>query len=97
MKKFKLTKREYIVAGVLVLAGIYAFTGVVVTTALVGGIGGIIIGANLPASWRAKLMMVGRKAQAPPTITVPPAPYPAEASRPPVPGERRDDIYGGGS
>ena len=72
MKKLKLTKREYVVAGVLVLAGVYAFLGVVVTTAIIGLIGGAIVGANLPASWRAKLVM-GRKAQGP-TITVPPAP-----------------------
>lgn len=94
MKKLKLTKREYIVAGVLALAGIYAFLGVVVTTAIIGIIGGAIIGANIPEKYRRRLVM-GRKGS--PARTVPPAPYPAEASRPPVPGERRDDVYGGGS
>ena len=88
MKKLKLTSREYVIAGVLVLAGVYGFLGVIVTTAIIGLVGGAVLGANLPAKWRAKLVM-GRKAQTAPTITVPPAP--------PVPGERRDDVYGGGS
>ena len=87
MKKLKLTKREYIVAGVLALAGVYAFLGVVVTTAIIGIIGGAIISANMPEKYRRRLVM-GRKAKAS-TITVPAAP--------PVPGERRDDVYGGGS
>ena len=86
--KLKLTKREYIIAGVIAVAAVYFVAGMIVTTALVGLAGGAVVGANLPASWRARLYIgnIGRK-KAPKTV---------EGTAKPV-ETKAPDAYGGGS
>ena len=86
MMKLKLTKREYVIAAVLVFAAVYFVAGMIVTTAVAGLAGGAVVGANLPASWRARLYVgsIGRK-KAPKTV---------EGTVKPV---ETKDAYGGGS